>query len=275
MKFDLLNKITNVEKTERDNHNLMYIDFIFPTIKESDYKREKRSLKIDKLEGVDIGEDLNNLEEKTKHGFIDEGDDMNIIAPNVMTKSIYLSKKLEYSYSNDYPSYLVKEKFEEKLNELVIDHICNYAISNPVGITNLDEFDLSQYKGEDSFTLIRKLVSKNLSISNYIATEGRIGPSNFRLINPDTIVKIVKKLGDISQLETSSIGGELIVNENVPKDYIILGRKNQIDQPGISVFYRKYNEIDVDNNKICYKFNISEIGEMCKYQYKAINLKGF
>ena len=125
------------------------------------------------------------------------------------------------------------------------------ATSNISGSTIFD-FDVEDYAGilggETSHALQRKLISKILNASNYIATEGRVGPAQFVVTNGNIAAALQDIAGYTINPTKSNISGSgqlypvgqigdvsIYVDPYMKYDdnRILVGRKNQPDQPGI------------------------------------------
>lgn len=102
--------------------------------------------------------------------------------------------------------------------------------------------------GETTHAVQRKLITRIMHASNYIATEGRIGPAQYLVTNGGlaaaladitgyTINPVKSKLNGSGQLyPVGSIGDiSIYVDPNMKynDNRIVLGRKNNPDQPGI------------------------------------------
>jgi len=77
----------------------------------------------------------------------------------------------------------------------------------------------------------RKWISTILNASNHIAGEGRIGPGKIMLVSEN----------NYNNKNLKSIEHYLQVKFIDSDDYIILYRKNDIDQPGLSLVYNENN----------------------------------
>jgi hypothetical protein len=100
--------------------------------------------------------------------------------------------------------------------------------------------------GETTHAVQRKLITKIAHASNYIATEGRVGPAQYLI---QTVVLVLHfKISLVTQLTRSKMNGQgqlypvgsigdisiyidpyMKYNDN----RVVLGRKNNPDQPGI------------------------------------------
>jgi hypothetical protein len=121
-------------------------------------------------------------------------------------------------------------------------------------ITNstIFDFDVADYAsilgGETSHAVQRKLISKILNASNYIATEGRVGPAQYVVTNGNiaaalqdiagyTINPTKSNISGSGQLYPVGQIGEVSIYVDPYMKYndnrILVGRKNQPDQPGV------------------------------------------
>jgi hypothetical protein len=123
-------------------------------------------------------------------------------------------------------------------------------------ITNQTLFDLdttyatgtSAIGGETTHAVQRKLITKIAHASNYIATEGRVGPAQYLITNGGlaaalqdiagyTINPLKSKMNSQGQLYPVGSIGDISIYVDPYMRYndnrIVLGRKNNPDQPGI------------------------------------------
>jgi hypothetical protein len=106
----------------------------------------------------------------------------------------------------------------------------------------------SAVTGETTHAVQRKLVTKIAHASNYIATEGRVGPAQYLITNGGlaaalqdiagyTINPVKSKLNGQGQLYPVGSIGDIAIYVDPYMRYndnrIVLGRKNNPDQPGI------------------------------------------
>lgn len=143
---------------------------------------------------VDLVYDEENVEAKL---FKQE---INIINPNISEiQDLVISKIIELSNKNNYDDII------KKLSLVDI----------------LKDFDTS----DDKHALIRRVISKIMMASNYVATHGRYGIAHNLLISEKNKMKyeLSDKLGLLN----------IIINNDIDDIYIY--RKNDVDQPGIIV----------------------------------------
>lgn len=124
---------------------------------------------------------------------------------------------------------------------------------NPVGMTIFDlntkyAAQENYLGGETTHAVQRKLITKIAHASNYIATEGRVGPAQYLVTNGGiaaalqdiagyTINPLKSKLNGQGQLYPVGSIGDISIYVDPYMKYndnrIVLGRKNNPDQPGI------------------------------------------
>jgi hypothetical protein len=127
--------------------------------------------------------------------------------------------------------------------------------SATTGITNATIFDLdtsyasnAAIGGETTHAVQRKLITKIAHASNYIATEGRVGPAQYLITNGGlaaalsdisgyTINPVKSKMNASGQLYPVGSIGDISIYVDPYMRYndnrLVLGRKNNPDQPGI------------------------------------------
>jgi hypothetical protein len=129
--------------------------------------------------------------------------------------------------------------------------LSNSGLNN---IPNMTIFDLdtayagTNVGGETTHAVQRKLITKIAHASNYIATEGRIGPAQYLITNGGlaaalqdiagyTINPVKSKMNAQGQLYPVGSIGDISIYVDPYMKYndnrIVLGRKNNPDQPGI------------------------------------------
>ena len=123
-----------------------------------------------------------------------------------------------------------------------------------IGTTASSIFDLntsyagSAVTGETTHAVQRKLITKMVHASSYIATEGRVGPAQFAVTNGGlaaalmdiagyTINPVKSKISGQGQLYPVGQIGDISIYVDPYMKYndnrILLGRKNNPDQPGV------------------------------------------
>jgi hypothetical protein len=115
-------------------------------------------------------------------------------------------------------------------------------------IFDLDTTYASSVGGETTHAVQRKLITRIAHASNYIATEGRVGPAQYLITNGGlaaalqdiagyTINPVKSKMNSQGQLYPVGSIGDISIYVDPYMRYndnrIVLGRKNNPDQPGI------------------------------------------
>jgi hypothetical protein len=130
-------------------------------------------------------------------------------------------------------------------------------------ITELCDLSAIQLNNKEGFSFdvrlsdgYRKVISKMLSASNYIATTSRFGMPDFAIVNEEVDYLI----GD----ELDFINIKLIVDNSVGNK-ILLGRKSKLDQPGLIYLIN-------DSNKENIHAAISELGWFPQHNFMTVNI---
>ena len=149
--------------------------------------------------------------------------------------------------------------------------------------------------GETTHAVQRKLITKLVHASNFIATEGRVGPAQFAVTNGGlaaafmdiagyTINPVKSKLNGSGQLyPVGQIGDITIYVDPYMKyndDRIVIGRKNNPDQPGvIFVPYLMAQSISIISEAtfaprmlLRSRYAVAEVGWYPQKQYMQINV---
>jgi hypothetical protein len=150
--------------------------------------------------------------------------------------------------------------------------------------------------GETTHAVQRKLITKMLHASNFIATEGRVGPAQFAVTNGGlaaafmdvsgyTINPVKSKLNGSGQLYPIGQIGDITIYVDPYMKYndnrIVLGRKNNPDQPGlIFVPYLMAQSISVISEAtfaprmlLRSRYAVAEVGWFPQKQYMEIKVK--
>lgn len=150
--------------------------------------------------------------------------------------------------------------------------------------------------GETTHAVQRKLITKMVHASNYIATEGRVGPAQFAVTNGAiaaslmdiagyTINPTKSKINGSGQLYPVGQVGDIQVYVDPYMKYndnrIVLGRKNNPDQPGIIfVPYLMAQSISIISEAtfaprmlLRSRYAVAEVGWYPQKQYMTIKVK--
>lgn len=150
--------------------------------------------------------------------------------------------------------------------------------------------------GETTHAVQRKLITKMLHASNYLATEGRVGPAQFAVTNGGlaaslmdvvgyTVNPVKSKLNGQGQLYPVGQIGDIQIYVDPYMKYndnrIVIGRKNNPDQPGlIFVPYLMAQSISVISEAtfaprmlLRSRYAIADVGFFPEKQYMTIRVK--
>ncbi len=171
-----------------------------------------------------------------------------------------------------------------------------------VTITGQTIFDLdtayitSGPGGETTHAIQRKLITKVAHASNYIATEGRVGPAQYLITNGGlaaalqdiagyTINPMKSKLNSQGQLYPVGTIGDISIYVDPYMKYndnrMVIGRKNNPDQPGIIfVPYLMAQSISVISEAtfaprmlLRSRYAVAEVGWFPQKQFMTIKVK--
>jgi hypothetical protein len=149
--------------------------------------------------------------------------------------------------------------------------------------------------GETTHAVQRKLITKMVHASNFIATEGRVGPAQFAVTNGGlaaalmdiagyTINPLKSKISGSGQLYPVGQIGDITVYVDPYMKYndnrIVIGRKNNPDQPGIIfVPYLMAQSISIISEAtfaprmlLRSRYAVTEVGWYPQKQYMTINV---
>jgi len=153
----------------------------------------------------------------------------------------------------------------------------------------------SSVGGETTHAVQRKLITKIAHASNYIATEGRVGPAQYLITNGGlaaalqdiagyTINPVKSKMNSQGQLYPVGSIGDISIYVDPYMKYndnrIVLGRKNNPDQPGIIfVPYLMAQSISVISEAtfaprmlLRSRYAVAEVGWFPQKQFMTINV---
>jgi len=149
--------------------------------------------------------------------------------------------------------------------------------------------------GETTHAVQRKLVTKIAHASNYIATEGRVGPAQYLITNGGlaaalsdisgyTLNPVKSKINGQGQLYPVGSIGDISIYVDPYMRYndnrIVLGRKNNPDQPGIIfVPYLMAQSISIISEAtfaprmlLRSRYAVTEVGWYPQKQFMTINV---
>ena len=153
------------------------------------------------------------------------------------------------------------------------------------------------FRSETTHAVQRKLITKIAHASNFIATEGRVGPAQYLITNgglaaalQDIAGYTINPVSNASKMNTNgqlypmgSIGGiQVYVDPYMRWDdnTIYIGRKNTVDQPGlIFVPYLMAQSISLISEAtfaprmlLRSRYAVAEVGWFPQKQYMAIHV---
>jgi len=198
-----------------------------------------------------------------------------VIGPDVFKKSLKL-KTVDVEIKNDDIEESLKNYLNVEFTNIIKELGEKSRSSKNTSLNLSSDIDINKWREEtpliigDNLALIRRIIAKFNNCSNYIATSGRIGPAQFIITN-DIINKYLYDLtGDLMFLNRL----KYFVCKNLDNSEIVLGRKNEIDQPGVCLIVKEtsLNELYENDNKkyIKLKYNFSINGFMPESQYFLI-----
>lgn len=223
--------------------------------------------------------------------FIDFTTTSTTISPNIFQKnftlnklSISLGNSYKYNYYNNQINfqYSLYNQIRNELNKVFFEKITKLGELHRRGDIkfDLDIKDKSENMG-------RRIYSRLLNVSNYIATQGRIGPAQWFVSNTKTYNYVLSNLIDMTLNYNSSnelmIGNTpYIINDLVDDDVILLGRQNKMDTAGVHCFILSDDNNNIDVQQITYPtgdselimfYAIEDIGLHSEYQFFKINTR--
>jgi hypothetical protein len=262
-----------------------------------------------------------NIDEKTYPG---------VIGPDVFTKSIEVGdieitsslkrtqiedikastgmdivQKLESVLVNELTQTISKQ-IVNKVRDLAEKNRQSYTVPTTAAGTSKFDFDVDTYiggagfgpapGGETSHSIQRKLIAKINNASNYIATEGRVGPAQY-LVTNGNLASVIQdiagytinptgagKINTNGQLYPMGQIGNITIYVDPYQDWddnrIFLGRKNSVDQPGlVFVPYLMAQQISLISEAtfaprmlIRSRYTVADIGFFPEKQFMAIEV---
>ena len=201
-------------------------------------------------------------------------------------------------------SQTISKQIVAKIFELGDTNRSTSPVQTGLGVTTIGStassiFDLNtvyagtSVGGETTHAVQRKLITKMVHASNYIATEGRVGPAQFAVTNGGlaaalmdiagyTINPVKSKISGQGQLYPVGQIGDISIYVDPYMRYndnrIVLGRKNNPDQPGlIFVPYLMAQSISVISEAtfaprmlLRSRYAIADVGFFPEKQYMTI-----
>lgn len=203
---------------------------------------------------------------------------MSTISPNIFQKSVQLKPLV---FHNTLNVSNIANEFNKNFIKIISDLGEKHRNVDPVKIFDININDMRR-KG---MSPDRGIIAKLNNVSNYIATEGRIGPAQFIVSNSKTYTYILKHISSMGLFKGKVLWiGNMPykIDNSVEDDIILFGRKNRIDQPGVHCLiltdedgYIQFQSL-VDpnlNTKIMLHYNIVDVGFQPYNQFFKINTR--
>jgi len=213
---DKLEKICNYSeenKTMASTAQIMYMDFIYENEEmRREEKRKKRNLAIDTV--LDEVEENGDYNESNVSEWIDDTIG-GVISPKIMSMSVSAQnyKDDEFLY-NDVINFLENNTKQKHNMPVSLDYV---AMNDP-----------HKTLEENNQINFRRIVTKVMMSSNFIATEGRIGPATSVIVGKNNWNWFSSDYGD------PLLGGlNIILDENISSDKIIVCRGSSSNKPGL------------------------------------------
>lgn len=281
---DLDNVMYNVIPTKKSEYNVRFIDF------SEGVKSVKAPPEIKKI-GIKYPD---------------------VMGPDIWEKSgILNSLIIEFEEGE---VFNMMDILKEQIRKSFIEKIKDLGELNRTSkdVPPSDRFDLNmiEFKKKEliegkneSESIARRMLPQIIRCGSMIAHNGRIGPGNYLLMNKNTyeyLEPFFQSLGNIyynndqfddfykscryakrNPLEDEIIiakfsSFDIIIDEGVDDDRIIMGRKNEIDMPGVIVPLLTDEEGNVSyekkDNKIELKYKVVDIGFFPERQYYSIHI---
>lgn len=164
-------------------------------------------------------------------------------------------QKLEGVLINELTQVISKE-IVGKIRSLALKNRSSYTAPKDASGNSKFDLDVTAYltgslapQGETTHSIQRKLIAKINNASNFIATDGRVGPAQY-LVTNGNLASVIQDIAGytINPVNAGKLNtnGQLYPMGNVGNiaiyvdpymrwddNYIYLGRKNSVDQPGL------------------------------------------
>jgi hypothetical protein len=206
---------------------------------------------------------------------------LNLYNKTFNLKQLKITVPIFLNFNDIKDVYLVYQQIKIEINKEYFKKITDLGEQH----RNIDlKFDITNRQLNKGNIIIPRL----LSASNYIATQGRIGPAQWIVSNKKTYNFFLSYLKDNLSYDQNNnliIGNmKWIINNFIDDDIALLGRKNKLDGPGASCFFLtddKDNIIftEIINSPYSRKrdfiihYAVEDFGNQSYLQYFKINTK--
>lgn len=225
------------------------------------------------------------------------------------TTSTILTNPFAPTSASSYPTTIGPNIFQKTIKvqpltlfvkDLSLENIRNeinkefFKVATDLGKKNREE---SQMRFDINVNEIRKkgiavdrgIIAKFNNVSNYIATQGRIGPSQYLVSNSKTYAYILKYINNHNNIVFNPDGNLMIgnmpyvIDNNIEDDIILLGRKNSMEQPGVHciiltdndghIHFNETYDPQMINNKVTLYYTMIDLGFHPQYHFFVINTR--
>ena len=171
----------------------------------------------------------------------------------------------------------IKRDLKDRLFDDYTKHIIHLCQNNRDQFKTNEKFDINIKKwlencgsidtGEIDRYLTRAIISKINNCRNYINYFGNLGLGQFIIVNENTH----NYLHNIMKEELFNTGVEVLVNNKVENNTILIGRKNEIKQPGVLLVIN--DETNIIDNKLNIKYDFVDTGFNPQHHFYLIKIK--
>ncbi len=186
----------------------------------------------------------------------------NLITTSESTTDVYSLSYVDFDTNTGAQMLRTEGTLETIADTNFYDTVMSEYINNirEIGVNEFSDtlftITIADYNDEIEF---RKLVTKLKLASNYLATQGRIGPATHILISKSLHDKI--KHYDIDNI---LYGCTIYVDSRIQDNEILLYRNNNLVQPGIKLIWSKNEDI--------LKYKLVSVGLAPETQFLKINV---
>ena len=252
---------------------VMYIDY--EESKDTSYedRRDLRDLKVGELiDGEDNSKEIKELETslEIRGTWESNNPQMTTISPRIKTLNVKLTESIKIS-KEEHLTEMVKDIREDILDEIYKISSVNYVSTSQV----LPDLNFSSDDSIDVNIVSRKIISRMLACSKYVAMEGRIGPANTVIMHPkiahliyNNISTFTTPVGNSNVHKVGTFSGmEILTDYRLGNNVVVFRKSNDMTQINDNlVFFYDYR-----NGKMDYK--IQQI-EDCDTNYIEFHING-
>lgn len=242
-----INDLVYTYKTNSNQNQISYIDFLEGEVDQSKVDALERKKKIEIFRGEDVSETQSKIDEEIKNPTVKSYDFTTQIQAKAYVKSVTLS-----------PFTNRKNVDQEIISKIKSLANTSYNFLSQKGMSGGFELlrdDISKFNITIPFN--RRVINKIQTASNYIATNGRIGPADFVILNLEIRSELYEYIENNMLFNRMNV----IVDPSL-RDEIIVGRKSDSGSIGLKVIIN-----DATNH-----YAIIEVGYFPEKFYMSIKL---